>query len=193
MLRIWPSADRIERGHDLPRGTLAAVAFAPDRLRPAITGEITDEQWRSAIAAEIAERCGSQSRALGAVAEWSRLEPHVDHEVVTLLRQVRAVVPLALVSNGTTRLEHDLARQGLSELADVVINTARIGYIKPDHAVYRIASERIGVPAHRCLFIDDSEANVIAARELGMIGVHYRQIDDLRTALAGLPAPTRAV
>jgi hypothetical protein len=28
---------------------LAATAFAPDRLIPAITGRITDEQWRASI------------------------------------------------------------------------------------------------------------------------------------------------
>ncbi|MEU9372096.1 HAD-IA family hydrolase [Streptomyces avermitilis] len=39
-----------------------------------------------------------------------------------------------------------------------------IGVAKPDPRVYRIASERVGASAERCLFIDETEANVTAAR-----------------------------
>ncbi|MFB8003543.1 HAD-IA family hydrolase [Nocardia sp. NPDC056000] len=187
VLRLWPPADDIERGHQLAVGTLAATAFAPDRLLPAITGQITDEQWRAAVAADIAHACGSVSRAHAAVNEWSKLEPRVNDDAVTLLRRAGEAATVALVSNGTTRLEQDLTRQGLSGLADILINTARIGYAKPDPRVYQITSEQIGVPLHRCLFIDDTEINVATARDLGMIAVHYRQLDDLRNALHDLP------
>ncbi|WP_330457962.1 HAD-IA family hydrolase [Streptomyces sp. NBC_00820] len=190
VLRHWPAADALERAHGLPAGALAAAAFAPERLHPAITGKVTDEQWRAAVAAELARRCGSRERARAAVTAWSELVPAVDDEVVALLGQARDVasVSVALVSNATTRLERDLARQGLADLADLVVNTARIGIAKPDPRVYRIAAERIGAPAERCLFVDDTAANVVAAREAGMTAVHYRRIDDLRRALAPLLA-----
>ncbi|MFI9617109.1 HAD-IA family hydrolase [Streptomyces sp. NPDC052023] len=92
---------------------------------------------------------------------------------MALLTQVRTVASVALVSNGTTRLEQDLARQGLDTLAHAVVNTARIGVAKPDPRVYRIAAERVGAPADRCLFIDDTAANVTAARQAGMAALHY--------------------
>ncbi|WP_326574267.1 hypothetical protein OG889_04280 [Streptomyces sp. NBC_00481] len=40
---------------------------------------------------------------------------------------MREVAPIALVSNAATRLEWDLARLGLADLATTVVNTARIG------------------------------------------------------------------
>ncbi|MEU7067283.1 HAD-IA family hydrolase [Streptomyces sp. NPDC046161] len=58
-------------------------------------------------------------------------------------------------------------------LADAVVNTARIAVAKPDPRVYLIAAERVGAPAHRCLFIEDAAANVTAAREVGMPALHY--------------------
>ncbi|MFF8532043.1 HAD-IA family hydrolase [Streptomyces sp. SAS_267] len=64
-----------------------------------------------------------------------------------------------------------------------MVNTARIGIAKPDPRVYRIAAERVGATTERCLFVDDIAANVTAARETGMTGLHYRRIDDLRTVL----------
>jgi putative hydrolase of the HAD superfamily len=188
VLRHWPSARHLEQAHDLPAGTLAALAFAPHRLQPAITGQATDEHWRSAITTDLAEACGSMTRACAAVTAWSELTPRVDSAVVTLLTRARAVASVALVSNATTRLESDLERQGLSNLADIVVNSARIGIAKPDARVYRIAAQRVGAPPNRCLFIDDTAANATAGRQLGMTAVHYHQIEDLREALAPILA-----
>ncbi|MGW7610479.1 hypothetical protein ACWGKW_24995 [Streptomyces sp. NPDC054766] len=45
VLRRWPAADAIEHdAHGLPVGALAAAVFAPARVQPAVTGEVTDEQ-----------------------------------------------------------------------------------------------------------------------------------------------------
>ena len=151
---------------------------------------MSDEQWRSAVAHDLADLCGSTDRAHAAVAAWSDLMPHVDQEVVSLLARARTVATVALVSNATTRLERDLARQGLEDLADTVVNTARVGIMKPDPRVYHLAAELVGAPVHRCLFIDDTAANVTAAREVGMTALHYRQIEDLRDALAPLLSTT---
>ncbi|THA87087.1 HAD family hydrolase [Streptomyces sp. A0592] len=186
VIRHWPAADALERANGLRPGALAAAAFAPGRLRPAVTGEISDEQWRSAVAADLADACGSRERALAAVRAWSDLVPAVDQEVVALLRGVRRTASVALVSNATTRLERDLERQGLTGLADRVVNTARIGVAKPDARVYRIAAERLGVAIDRCLFVDDTAANVVAARRVGMGALHYRRVGDLRRTLAPL-------
>ncbi|MGW2787543.1 HAD family hydrolase [Streptomyces populi] len=186
VLRHWPADTEIERAHGLPAGALAAAAFAPARVLPAITGEITDEQWRSAVATDLAAGCGSRERARAAVAAWTERAPFVDQELVGLLTRVRDVATVALVANGTTRLEQDLARQGLDTVADMVVNTARIGVAKPDSRVFRIAAERVGVTTDRCLFIDDLAANVAAARGAGMTALHYRGPDELRMALAPL-------
>ncbi|WP_405639934.1 HAD-IA family hydrolase [Streptomyces sp. NBC_00019] len=193
VLRHWPAHDGIEHRHGLPSGALAAAAFAPARVHPAVTGALTDEQWRSAVAVDLARTCGSRDRARAAVAAWSALVPTVDRELVALLSQVRTVASVALVSNGTTRLEEDLARQGLDAVADTVVNTARIGVAKPDPRVYRIAAERVGAPAGRCLFIDDTAINVTAARDAGMAALHYRRLDELRTVLAPLLGQVQAM
>lgn len=183
VLRHWPPAGDLELAHGLPPGTLAAAAFAPGRLLPAITGRITDEQWRASVEAAIAEACGSPATARSAVAAWSDQLPAVDAEVAALLRTARRSRTVVLVSNATTRLERDLQRQGLDDIADAVVNTSRIGYAKPDPRVYAIAAQRAGAPVHQCLFIDDTAANIAAARDLGMPAVHYRQPSDLRDAL----------
>ncbi|MFF4432765.1 HAD-IA family hydrolase [Streptomyces sp. NPDC001513] len=49
-----------------------------------------------------------------------------------------------------------------------------------------MAAERVGAPVRRCLFIDDTADNVVAARAVGMTAVHYRRIEDLEDALSAL-------
>lgn len=186
VLRHWPPSDALDLAHGLPAGALAAAAFAPRRLHPAITGAVPDAEWRAATAADLAHAYGPAAR--GAVTAWAALLPDVDRAAVALLAQARAAAPVALVSNATTRLEEDLARQGLADLADAVVNTARLGVAKPDPRVYHHAAARLGVPVEHCLFVDDTPANVEAAREVGMTAVHYQRLDDLRAALAPLCA-----
>ncbi|WP_035797514.1 HAD-IA family hydrolase [Kitasatospora mediocidica] len=183
VLRHWPAMDDLERGHGLEVGTVLAAAFAPGRLEPAITGAVTDEQWRAAVVADLTATCGSAERARAAVASWSAMLPRIDQGVLALLTAARRTTTLGLLSNATTRLERDLDRQGLGDLADVVVNTARIGVAKPDPQVYRIAADRVGAAVERCLFIDDSLTNVLAARAVGMAAIHFRDIADLRGEL----------
>ena len=184
VLRHWPPAEELELAYGLPAGSLAAAHFVPSRLNPAITGKMTDEQWRSAAANDLAAVCGSADRARAAVKAWSMLEPRIDPEVVSLLAKAREMVTVALVSDATTRLEQDLARHELSTLAHMVVSSARIGVAKPDPGFYTIAADNVGAPVDRCLFIDDTPANVAAARGLGMTAIHYQRPEDLRAALA---------
>lgn len=191
VLRHWPDAAELDRAHGFPPGALAAAAFAAHRLHPAITGEVTDGQWRAAVTGDLSDAYGSAERAAALVAAWSAVLPGVDAAAVSLLREVRTVATVALVTNATTRLERDLTRNGLDDLAHTVVNTARIGFAKPDARVYRLAAERVGVPPHRCLFVDDTAANAEAAHAVGMTAVHYRRVEDLRDALAPLLAGVR--
>jgi putative hydrolase of the HAD superfamily len=186
VVRYWPASDGIERAHGLAPGALAAAAFAPGRLGPAVTGLVTDEQWRAGVAEELGDVCGSVERGRAAVAAWSASVGLVDSDVVELLTLARRSTRLALVSNATTRLDSDLDRLGLSGLADVVVNSCRFGVAKPDPRIYTIAARAVGVPVERCLFVDDTAANVAAAADSGMTAVHYRGIEDLRGALASI-------
>ena len=63
----------------------------------------------------------------------------------------------------------------VDEIFELVVDSAFVGMRKPDHEIYELTIERLGdgVEAAQCLFIDDIEVNIAAARELGMSAVHY--------------------
>ncbi|MDX8051921.1 HAD-IA family hydrolase [Lentzea sp. BCCO 10_0798] len=152
---------------------LAEVAFEPSLLRRAITGEISDEQWRQAVGPDFAATSGE-----------------VIPEALALVRVARRQCFVALLSNATTRLEADLALLGLDGEVDAVFSSARLGLAKPDPAIYRRVLDELGYSTG--VFCDDDAENAAAATAAGLDGVHVPDTAALRTALAvrGLIPPT---
>ena len=181
VLRHWPSMAGLEQAYGVAPGLLAATAFAPARLTPAITGRCTDEEWRAAVTADLAAHT---DRAAELVAAWSASVGEIDHDVAELLHRARRHGPVVIVTNATTRLESDVDRLGLARHADAIVSSARLKTAKPDPAIYLAAAELAGVPPRKCLFVDDSATNTDAARALGMTAHHFTGAPGLRELLA---------
>ncbi|MBC9728583.1 HAD family hydrolase [Streptomyces sp. TRM68367] len=177
----------LERAAGLAEGTTKKVAFAPETDLPLLLGRIDDQEWVRSIAAGLS---GLVPEATAWELGTALLESpfRAEETVVSLLRRARARVPLVLVSNATLRLEEDLASLGLADLADHVVNSARVGLVKPDPRIYRHAASLAGTASDRCLFVDDTLENVDAAAALGMTPLHYREPADLERALQPLLA-----
>ena len=86
------------------------------------------------------------------------------------------------------------AKLPLDEIFEVIVDSAFVGMRKPDPPIYELTVERIGagLGAADCLFVDDVEPNVIAARELGMTAIHFRSseqaIPEIEAALGNPPS-----
>jgi|SRR5262245_19996056 len=190
VLRIWDEdeAAELEAEYDLIPGAVAAVAFAPARLLPAVLGTIEDEEWRTSVAAAFVPTQGIETAA-DLVSRWSASIGRVDKAVLALVDATRrAGVPVLIATNATTRLESDLAALGLDQAVDGVVSSARIGAVKPNSDFYLAAARRAGAPPERCLLIDDTRANVDGAIAAGMQAVHYSGVESLRAALSPILA-----
>lgn len=64
--------------------------------------------------------------------------------------------------------------------------------VKPDPRIYRVFCERYGLAPESCVFIDDSESNVIAARRFGMQAIHFSTPEALRAELISYGLPLQA-
>jgi len=53
--------------------------------------------------------------------------------------------------------------------------------IKPDPEIYRTLMDKYDLKAEECLFIDDREENVAAARELGMQGIRFENYEQAKS------------
>ena len=191
VIRRWDAAydDGLMRAMGLPIDVIGRIAFDDDLLTAAVTGRITDEEWRDRVVERLA-RLYPALDARAAVAAWSRPIGHVNEPVRALVASWRRRVPVALVSNATSRLPADLDALGLTGAFDVVVNSSAIGVAKPDPAIFRDALDRIGARPEETLLIDDTASHLAAARQLGLQTVHFTgDVDGLRAFVAERLAP----
>ncbi|MFD4320798.1 HAD-IA family hydrolase [Streptomyces sp. NPDC058548] len=170
--RTWCVSEGLEPGawratlNDHPEGRRLYAALE--------IGEIGQAEWNAGTAALLGE--------------------HVDH--VNLMGRAWADVPAArrmiAVARAARAAGHRLALLSNSfgldpfnpyehvciwDLFDVHVVSELEGLAKPDPAIYRLALERIGLPAERCVFVDDHEVNLPPAAELGITTVHVTDED----------------
>ena len=77
-------------------------------------------------------------------------------------------------------------RFGLLRRFEGVLVSGEERLAKPDPAIFTLALQRFGLDADTCVFVDDSPANVDAARGLGLTGLHFTDADRLRADLERL-------
>jgi epoxide hydrolase-like predicted phosphatase len=96
-------------------------------------------------------------------------------EVLDLARRVRAAgIKAAVLSNSWGSGNYDpYEGYDLDDRFDAVVISDRVGLRKPDPAIYQLTAGRLGVPPRDCVLVDDTAANLPAARGLGMAAVHF--------------------
>ena len=106
---------------------------------------------------------------------FDALEPN--EPMIELMRDIkRRGLRMALLTNNVREWE-PLWRTMLpvDEIFELIVDSAFVGMRKPEPEIYELTLERIGgVAAPECVFIDDTELNCDAARELGMTAVQFR-------------------
>jgi putative hydrolase of the HAD superfamily len=80
----------------------------------------------------------------------------------------------------------DLERFHIDHLFDAVVSSYDIQKKKPSPDAYQYVSNQIVLKPEECLFIDDSEKNVIAAKEIGMQGLIFRTFEDFKEQLENI-------
>ena len=112
----------------------------------------------------------------------------INADVLEAVRKLRAQgYRTAVISN----MPHDIGRylrrqwRWLEELFEHVVFSCEVGMVKPEGRIYAHTLELLALPARECLFVDDSEANVAAARDAGLAAVLFRGLRDLWSAVGG--------
>jgi putative hydrolase of the HAD superfamily len=154
-------------------------------------GRITEGEFLDALRAELGGVLDHEPE-LHRFSEiyWEALDPN--EPMIELMRGLRdRGYRMALLTNNVREWE-PLWRGMLpvDEIFEVVVVSAFVGYRKPEPEIYEVTLERLGggIGSADCLFIDDVEHNVTAARELGMSAVQFRSndqaIEEIKRALA---------
>ncbi len=164
----------------LSHGEFLALAFAPDLLRPVVTGRTTFEHWCGQIVSALEDQGTAPDAAQEAVRRWVSDRGAPVAETVELIAELEEDGrQVFLFTNGTDNIPAELRQIGLDHLVDVVLNSAVFGVAKPDQKAYAAAHAAIemhrGGPVAReqVLFTDDRTQNVAAALAFGWQAVHF--------------------
>lgn len=96
-------------------------------------------------------------------------------ETHDLIKKIGKNFPIGILSNahnGLIELSHKYGHIPKHKFR-VVIESCKIGLIKPEKEIYEHARKLTGVAHENILFIDDLEINISAARKLGWQGIVF--------------------
>jgi 2-haloacid dehalogenase len=68
-------------------------------------------------------------------------------------------------------------------LFDDIILSGEVKLLKPEPEIYKLCLQRIGRQADECLFIDDTEPNIVTAKKMGFDTVHFKSPEQLESEL----------
>lgn len=112
-----------------------------------------------------------QSNFHAIVREAGKSFPGVPEELAVL----SARHPLAIATNsGRADTDVVVPALGLDRFTEIVVTATDVENLKPAPDIYLLAAERLGVPADRCVAIEDSRPGGLAAKAAGcyLIGLN---------------------
>jgi putative hydrolase of the HAD superfamily len=170
MRETAPSQEYLMRVHfgltTLLHGGLSRPGPESEAVRAYLPG-FHRHAFESALPAELAG-CSSELVDLWRDTRISALDVYPD--TIEVLDRLAAHFPLALVTNGSSRLQRlKLKQTGLDSYFRVVVASEDIGVGKPDPAIFIVAAQQLAVaPASLVMVGNDHERDILGAGSAGI-------------------------
>jgi putative hydrolase of the HAD superfamily len=128
------------------------------------------------LLARAAGRTGRSAAELRGLFDAVRESLHTKTETVTLLEKLSARgVPLYCLSNMSSDIFTYLRqRHSFWGVFRGIVISGDIRMMKPERDIFEFLLQRYGLVAAQTVFVDDSAANIAAARELGIHPVWFK-------------------
>lgn len=109
-----------------------------------------------------------------------------DQGMVDFLHSLKGSVRLCMYTSGQIQKAPEVASI-LQDIFEIILSAEDLGISKKDPQGYQVVMAKLGQPADEVVFIDDTEANIIAARQAGLHAIQYTSLSDLQEQLQDLP------
>jgi epoxide hydrolase-like predicted phosphatase len=146
-------------------------------------GECSNDEFEQALARELVLENGGPVAGPGLLARMFAGQT-LDDAMLALFRKLKAGgVPTGLLSNSWGG---GYPRDLFPDMFDAVVISAEVGMRKPEPRIFLHTAELLGVPPQECVFIDDIQANITAAEQIGFTGVLHNGAGDTAQQVADL-------
>jgi putative hydrolase of the HAD superfamily len=101
-------------------------------------------------------------------------------EVINMIKKLKTKGYITVVLSNTFPYMADITRErnGYDNF-DKVYLSCEVGFVKPQKEFYELAVKDLAVLPKDCIFIDDSEGNLLPAKEMGMKTVIARKPEQI--------------
>ena len=105
---------------------------------------------------------------------WAEYVGSLNSELAEYFATLRPRYKTGILSNSFVGArEREQEAYGFEDMCDVIVYSHEVGYRKPDHRMYHHICERLAVAPEEAVLLDDVQANVDAAREVGMRAITF--------------------
>ncbi|WP_439601613.1 HAD-IA family hydrolase [Devosia sp.] len=169
----------------------ADLGLSPDRLRQTfftpfweaiVTGREGLTERLTPVLAEIAPKVSAERL----IAYWFENDSRVDQAVLSAVKRYRdRGLPVFLATNQEhLRADYLMRQVGLGAHVDGIIYSAALGHRKPSTEFFERAAAIAAAAPEDIVLVDDTLANVEAARQAGWSAVHWTGNGSLDEELA---------
>jgi FMN phosphatase YigB (HAD superfamily) len=163
-IRYEPLAEKLQAATGIDRARLQTVLTAGNLVEKYETGVITDTEFYR----EVCRRAGNPVPWAVFLDAWNSIftDPLLEQALLTAVAQKNRLWALS----NTNGLHFDFLRRRFAFLDhfEGFVLSYEVGALKPDERIFRHALKKAGADCEDALFVDDQEANVAAARTLGI-------------------------
>jgi len=188
-VNAWLAAERIDRAsyvavmREWVKQAYADSQQDTNPIHALERGECTNDEFELALARELVLEDGGPVAGPGLLARMFAGSV-LDEAMVALFRRLHADgVPTGLLSNSWGG---SYPTELFPEMFDAVVISSEVGMRKPEPRIFLHAAGLLGLEPAECVFVDDIEANITAAEQLGFTGVLHSDAGGTAERVAGL-------
>lgn len=107
-------------------------------------------------------------------------------DVLAFFKEIKQKLQLRVVAvsnEGRELNAYRIEKFKLNELFDAFVSSSYVHMRKPDADIFRMAADISQTPPERSVYIDDRLMFVEIAQSLGMHGIHFKGLDDVKEKL----------
>ncbi|MBI2659788.1 HAD-IA family hydrolase [Candidatus Woesearchaeota archaeon] len=102
-------------------------------------------------------------------------------EIFQLAKKLRTKYKTAILSDNFDEMTRTIRRNiNLKNYFDIVLFSNEIGLVKRKDRIYRVIIKKLNCKPNECIFIDDKKENIRRAGKLGMNGVLFRNVRQVK-------------
>ena len=108
----------------------------------------------------------------------------INFELVNYIKELKKTHKVYLLSNAiSSYLRNILSKYNLEECFDKIYISAEIHLIKPNANFFSYVTNDLGLNPKECIMIDDSQKNINGAESIGIKGIVYQNLEDLKSKI----------